>query len=188
MPGYLAQIDFLALFVLLVMGQQVIAGHFKIKAPKDIKKLPNEKIFRLLSLLLVSVGFMVQLKIVPMVLFIAGFATSFAGVALALWAQVVLGRNWVPGIGLYRNHKLVTRGPYRLVRHPIYTGISFLFFGGAIMCANPALFFAAVAMSLSLVIRFPLEEAALKKKFGKRWNQYEKSTGSFLPRFRQSPR
>lgn len=188
MPGSLAQIVFLALCLLLFLGQQIIAGHYKVSPQKDMKQLPNERIFRLLSLLLISVGPLVQMKNIPTVLFFSGLTVSVAGVALALWAQVALGRNWVPGIGLYRNHKLVTSGPYQLVRHPIYTGISLLFFGGTIMCANPALFFAGIAMSLSLIIRFPLEEAALKKKFGKRWNQYEKSSGSFLPRFRQPPR
>ena len=188
MPGTLAVIDFMALLGLLVLGQQIIAALYKITPPKDVQQLQNERHLRVLSLLIASIGFWLQFSYVPMALFLAGLGVSVAGLVMALWAQIVLGRNWVPGVGLYRNHKLVTSGPYRKIRHPLYTGMAMVFLGGAIMCANPVLIFAAITMFLSLLIRLPLEEAALKKRFGKRWSQYEKSTGVFLPRLRRKPR
>src|SRR3954464_4685400 len=45
------------------------------------------------------------------------------GVAFCLWARAVLGRNWSGTVTLKENHELIVRGPYRLVRHPIYTGL-----------------------------------------------------------------
>jgi protein-S-isoprenylcysteine O-methyltransferase Ste14 len=45
------------------------------------------------------------------------------GLGLCLWARAVLGRNWSGTVTLKENHELIVRGPYRLVRHPIYTGL-----------------------------------------------------------------
>ena len=46
-----------------------------------------------------------------------------SGLGLCLWARAVLGRNWSGTVTLKENHELIVRGPYRLVRHPIYTGL-----------------------------------------------------------------
>ena len=53
----------------------------------------------------------------------AGMILSVAGLGFAIWARVVIGRNWSGTITLKEDHQLIERGPYRLVRHPIYTGI-----------------------------------------------------------------
>ena len=45
------------------------------------------------------------------------------GVGFCFWARAVLGRNWSGSVTLKENHELIVRGPYRLVRHPIYTGL-----------------------------------------------------------------
>ena len=52
-----------------------------------------------------------------------GDAMALAGLAVMLWARVTLGRNWSGGVVLKEDHQLVTGGPYRFVRHPIYSGL-----------------------------------------------------------------
>ena len=55
-----------------------------------------------------------------------------SGLVFAIWARVILGRNWSGVITLKEGHELIERGPYRVVRHPIYTGILAMFAGTAI--------------------------------------------------------
>jgi len=52
-----------------------------------------------------------------------GAALTFAGVAFAIWARMWIAGNWSLDVTLKRDHELVTSGPYRWVRHPIYTGV-----------------------------------------------------------------
>src|SRR4029077_14329128 len=56
-----------------------------------------------------------------------GAVLCIAGLAFSVWARVTLGRNWSATITLKEGHELIERGPYRLVRHPIYTGTMAMF-------------------------------------------------------------
>ncbi|HWQ90432.1 MAG TPA: isoprenylcysteine carboxylmethyltransferase family protein, partial [Clostridia bacterium] len=58
---------------------------------------------------------------------------ALAGVCIAIWARATLGDNWSARVTLKENHELVQRGPYRLVRHPIYSGLLLLILGTAIL-------------------------------------------------------
>ncbi|HPF70313.1 MAG TPA: isoprenylcysteine carboxylmethyltransferase family protein, partial [Candidatus Krumholzibacteria bacterium] len=65
-----------------------------------------------------------------------GLALAIAGAALAIASRSLLGRNWSATVELKRDHELITRGPYRFVRHPIYTGLLLLFLGNAVMVGD----------------------------------------------------
>jgi protein-S-isoprenylcysteine O-methyltransferase Ste14 len=82
---------------------------------------------------------------VTRVVAIAGLATTLAGVAFAIWARVTLGANWSGVITVKEGHTLVRRGPYRIVRHPIYTGL-------LIAVAGTALTFGSVHAILALPV------------------------------------
>jgi protein-S-isoprenylcysteine O-methyltransferase Ste14 len=60
------------------------------------------------------------------------------GFALAIWARLILGRNWSGAVTLKEEHELVQRGPYRFVRHPIYAGLLSMFLGTAVAFGNLA--------------------------------------------------
>jgi protein-S-isoprenylcysteine O-methyltransferase Ste14 len=53
----------------------------------------------------------------------AGLAVTVLGVVFAIWLRVTLGRNWSSVPQVKEQHDLVVKGPYRIVRHPIYTGL-----------------------------------------------------------------
>ena len=104
------------------------------------------------------------------------FATSFRA----------LGANYRGGVGLYPNHVLVTTGPYRLIRHPIY--LAFI----AIMClvfvlsANWLLGLSGLLLVSSIAIaRIPVEERELNERFGMSWQSYSEQTGKIFPRVRR---
>lgn len=94
-----------------------------------------------------------------------------------------LGTNYRGGVGLYPDHVLVTTGPYRYIRHPIY--VAFI----AIMClvlllsANWLLGLSGLLLVASIAVaRVPVEERQLHERFGELWEAYRNETGGMLPR------
>lgn len=68
----------------------------------------------------------------PTLAVLAGVLTGF-GLLIALWSRTVLGANWSATVVLKKDHELIERGPYRYVRHPIYTGVLLMILGSAIL-------------------------------------------------------
>jgi protein-S-isoprenylcysteine O-methyltransferase Ste14 len=62
-----------------------------------------------------------------------GIAITVAGIAFAFWARIYLGRNWSGAVTVKVDHQLIRTGPYRWVRHPIYTGLITAMMGTAIV-------------------------------------------------------
>ena len=105
-----------------------------------------------------------------------------AGVVWLFFTFRALGTNLTDTVATREHHTLVTRGPYRFVRHPFYLGVAAFVFGLALLTA---LWFvaavAAVVLSL-LAVRTPIEEAKLVERFGDDYRRYAARTGRFLPR------
>ncbi len=98
------------------------------------------------------------------------------------WVLGTLGRNVTETVLTKENHELVTVGPYRWIRHPLYTtGLAlFLFLG--LMAGNWfILAVAAVAFVLFRALVIPREEQALLAKFGDRYRTYMERTGRLIP-------
>jgi len=92
-----------------------------------------------------------------------GFFLGLAGVAVAGWAQVTLGRQWSAQLQLVDGHRLVTSGPYAWIRHPIYASLLGLSLGLALLTANWLfLGFGALAIGM-LIVRIPREENMLRE-------------------------
>src|ERR1700730_14993693 len=64
---------------------------------------------------------------------ITGVAITAIGVALAIWARMILDTNWSGVVALKTGHELIRKGPYRSIRHPIYTGILLAMIGTAMV-------------------------------------------------------
>ena len=111
-----------------------------------------------------------------------------AGVVLVLLpfvvsAQRALGRNVSPTVTTHEDHQLVTSGPYRWVRNPLYVAGALLFTALGLVSASWFLV-AAAAVALALVwLRLPKEEAELEARFGQEYRDYVRRTGRFLPRW-----
>ena len=99
------------------------------------------------------------------------------------WSFKSIGSNYRGGVGLYDNHELVTAGPYRRVRHPIYLAfiiimaLVLLLSGSWVLGASGLLLVSSIA-----AIRIPIEERELAQRFGDDWKFYQLRTGLFLPR------
>lgn len=117
-----------------------------------------------------------------------GALLYFPGMSFALWGRLTLGKNYFVSTGfgaqLFAGHQLVTRGPFAIVRHPIYSGIILAAFGALLIYSTwTTLVFACFAPLIS--VRACHEEAALAAEFGERWQEYCRRVPAFFPRLRR---
>jgi protein-S-isoprenylcysteine O-methyltransferase Ste14 len=109
-----------------------------------------------------------------------GLVLFAVGLAVAIWARVSLGRNWGTPMTQKDEPELVTGGPYRLVRHPIYSGI--LVAGAGTALALNWLWLAAVGLAgVYFVYSATVEERFLTAQFPDRYPAYKRSTRMLLP-------
>ena len=110
-----------------------------------------------------------------------GIAVEFGGLTLAIWARRVLGRNWSGEISIKVEHELIRTGPYRLLRHPIYTGLLAMYAGAALVTGTwlAVLGFAMAAFAYWRKIR--LEEANMDVAFGADYDAYRRETWALIP-------
>ena len=98
------------------------------------------------------------------------------------WAVAVLGRYFSNVIGIQENQKVVQSGPYRLVRHPSYTGILLIQIGIALALQSLVAIFAALAIfGLAYGHRMLNEEKFLIKELGSDYTQYMNRTKRIIP-------
>ena len=93
-----------------------------------------------------------------------GVALCSLGIAIAVWARMHLGRNWNVEPSIQEGHELVISGPYRFVRHPIYTGMLVAIFGSALV-GGPPWFIAFIAACVLFVWRVKTEEKFMMELF-----------------------
>ena len=103
------------------------------------------------------------------------------GLAFAFWARVTLGRNWSGVVTLKEGHELVEGGPYRFVRHPIYTGILTMFFATALALGHLAGFAAALLVLASFWIKLRDEERLMLQQFPERYAAYRRRAKRIIP-------
>ncbi len=104
-----------------------------------------------------------------------------AGLVITVWARVVLGRNWSGSITYKENHELVEQGPYRFVRHPIYTGLLLMLLGLAIGRGTVDAF-VGVALFVGVHIwKLRREEALMTRYFPASYPDYRARTKALIP-------
>ena len=113
----------------------------------------------------------------------AGVGIALAGFALLQWSHAALSRNWSDRPRLLADQQLVTGGPYRRVRHPIYTAFLLILSAPLLLSANWLVGLAWIASTaIEVLSRIRFEEALLAERFGAAYETYAKDTGRLLPR------
>ena len=116
-----------------------------------------------------------MLAIFAVVLFVAGLI-------LRWWAIITLGRFFTVDVTIETDHELVERGPFRVVRHPSYTGVLLAFLGLALSLRNwAALLVILLPIGAAFIHRINVEEDALSRALGSRYSQYMKRTKRLVP-------
>lgn len=111
-----------------------------------------------------------------------GVGVFLAGCGLRAWAVRHLGRFFTVSVALAADHRVVNDGPYRLVRHPSYTGLLMEFAGvGIVLGSWAGLAVILVPIFLALVRRMHVEEAALRGGLGEAYVEYVRRTRRLVP-------
>ncbi|HVW04055.1 MAG TPA: isoprenylcysteine carboxylmethyltransferase family protein [Vicinamibacterales bacterium] len=110
-----------------------------------------------------------------------GVAIAAFGIAFAIWARHHLGANWSARVSIRADHELIRTGPYRAIRHPIYTGMLLGAFGTAIVIGEVRGLVALAVMATAFYFKASKEERWLAREFGPRFDEHRKHTGMFLP-------
>jgi len=111
-----------------------------------------------------------------------GVGIGIAGGALLLWTFSTLGPNLTDTVVTRKTHSLVTRGPYRWVRHPFYDSAALCILANSLVAANWFLLLTGTLTLLLLVVRTRKEEENLLKRFGDDYRAYMQRTGRFWPK------
>jgi protein-S-isoprenylcysteine O-methyltransferase Ste14 len=110
-----------------------------------------------------------------------GLGLCAVGAALAIWSRRLLGRNWSGTVQLKHDHELITSGPYRRVRHPIYSGLLLLFLGDAFMVGDWRGLLAVAIVFVSFWFKLRREEQWLTQHFGDAYLAYQRRTKALVP-------
>jgi protein-S-isoprenylcysteine O-methyltransferase Ste14 len=112
---------------------------------------------------------------------VSGVALTYAGIALAVWARVILGRNWSASVTIKQNHRLIRTGPYSVVRHPIYSGLLLALLGTA-LDVGEVRGMAAVGIALLIwILKSRAEERFMVEQFGQEYEAYRGRTRALVP-------
>src|SRR5436305_1957623 len=113
---------------------------------------------------------------------VAGVVLFAAGLIIRWWAIVTLGRFFTVDVTIEKDHELVERGPFRLVRHPSYTGVLLAFVGFALSLANwAALLVILLPITVAFIHRMNVEESALSGALGPQYTDYMRRTKRLIP-------
>jgi len=112
---------------------------------------------------------------------VAAAILCLCGLGFCFWARAVLGRNWSGTVTLKENHELIVRGPYRLVRHPIYTGLLAMLIATWIEHGHIAGMIGLVLAFASFWIKSNNEEEVMRKQFPDQYAAYAERVKRIIP-------
>ncbi|MBM75500.1 MAG: hypothetical protein CMK59_08865 [Proteobacteria bacterium] len=152
-----------------------------------IRELISSTMFTL-SLLGTTVLFLSSEHLDPFVLNLPDEMRFFGGIlalggnGLLLWVHICLGANFSPHLELREEHTLIVDGPYRILRHPMYTSGLMYTLGCGLLSNNIWVLTLPVStFVLLIVLRLQDEEMMLKERFGEAWSEHQTRTYKIIP-------
>jgi protein-S-isoprenylcysteine O-methyltransferase Ste14 len=110
-----------------------------------------------------------------------GLALTAAGIGFAIWARLWIGRNWSSSITIKEQHELIQNGPYRFVRHPIYSGLLLAFLGTAIVHGEVRGLVGFPLVVLGWGLKLRMEETFMVQQFGNAYLDYKQRVKALVP-------
>lgn len=115
------------------------------------------------------------------VLALVALVLVFGGIFFSFWARAHLGRNWSGEVMVKIGHALITSGPYRWVRHPIYAGMTLALVGTALASGAPYGLIGLALILFGFLVRVRQEEALMRETFPAEYPEYSRSTARLIP-------
>lgn len=169
----------------------IIAG---IRTQSNIKteKVGQKRIQRFLHLFFVVAAFWLSLSFYSNSVFwkviiqgpyikIVGLLLLTLSLAFSVWARIILGKNWSGAIQKVQGQRLITKGPYKYIRNPIYTGIIGGFIGTFITVGTLASLIGMLIIVVTYILKIIKEEMFLIDTFGDEYLEYKKRTWALIP-------
>ena len=110
-----------------------------------------------------------------------GVGVATAGIAVAIAARVFLGRNWSGTVTVKKDHELIRRGPYAVVRHPIYSGILLGLMGTAIVVGEARELAGVALFAVAFRMKSLTEEQFMEEEFGGEYREYKQRVRALIP-------
>jgi protein-S-isoprenylcysteine O-methyltransferase Ste14 len=110
-----------------------------------------------------------------------GALVQSASLLLAVWARRHLGSNWSASVRIAEDHQLIRTGPYRVLRHPIYTAMLGMFLGTAIASSQYHALLGLALLVAAYLRKTRLEEQILRGTFGVEYDAYRRQTWALVP-------
>jgi protein-S-isoprenylcysteine O-methyltransferase Ste14 len=187
---------------IIIISAFGISVFFRRKADKDSGGVIPRKVDGLIMMTIIKAGGII-LWLSPLVYLINPEWMSWSKIGMKDWVRLTgiglgilslgliyrifisIGNNISPTSATRIDHKLITTGPYKWVRHPLYTIGSLVFLSFGLTADNWFIILLSVMAFVVMAFRIPREEQNLNEKFGADYKKYMKRTGRFLPRFRK---
>jgi protein-S-isoprenylcysteine O-methyltransferase Ste14 len=112
---------------------------------------------------------------------VLGLLLVVAGIAFAIFARFALGGNWSGSVTVKQDHTLIRRGPYSIVRHPIYTGLVLAFLGVALIVGQLRGLLGVSVLFLSFWLKSRVEERFMLEQFGAEYRTYQHQVKGLIP-------
>ncbi len=112
---------------------------------------------------------------------LAGLLVTLAGLAFAAWSRLQLGGNWSAAATVKEDHTLICRGPYAIVRHPIYTGLVLGLLGTAIVLGEVRGLLGCGLLFVAFVLKSKSEEVFMLQTFDGQYVRYQQRVKSLIP-------
>jgi len=188
-PSSIAALVFYIMYLLLILSEVmggVILPRLHRRGTEITKKDKG-------SSQLISLGNFVSVVIVfsfalsgtamwPSWVYYPGILLMVLGIVLRQWSMAVLGSFFSGTVGVQEGQKVVDKGPYRLVRHPSYTGGLLIFVGmGLALQSWGAVLLIVLIFGLAFGYRIYVEEKVLVSEFGEEYVEYAKRTKRLIP-------
>jgi protein-S-isoprenylcysteine O-methyltransferase Ste14 len=110
-----------------------------------------------------------------------GLVLCVAGLAISIWARRILGTNWSANPTLKEGHELIILGPYRYVRHPIYSGLLLALVGTVLAGAGLIDFILFAYVAIGLHFKSKIEESLMLRQFPDAYPAYQQKTKAIIP-------
>jgi len=110
-----------------------------------------------------------------------GCIITFMGLVVSIWSRISLGSNWSATVTYRESHELVERGPYRFVRHPMYTGFLLMITGTGVNVGTVSSLIALLVAFLGTWWKLSTEEVMLSKHFADAYRRYKSDTKALIP-------
>jgi protein-S-isoprenylcysteine O-methyltransferase Ste14 len=112
---------------------------------------------------------------------LAGLIVFYVGLIVAFWSRILLGKNWSVSVQRKEQHELIKKGPYSLVRHPIYTGLLLMFLGNTLIESTWRGLIGFLILFASFWFKLKKEEKWLTGIFGNDYSEYMTGTKALIP-------